>query len=396
MESTVIKNGHQIKSTPCWCLYQQLVDEVFGKGKITIKKAKDNNVIGTLKYLDDFQEFKENFKKRLERLKTKYEHTKDYNKLLEQVKQVADPNNWEGAYAELVAYDILYNDAINTDLKLDVTLDASKSYAGDLGGKATNEDVYVPDYNLYFDVKCFADTTGNILKELIEEAINKTGQKRNCHILPKYPLDDAETPYQNNRRQLLKELSDYIDKNKSNTQCKTFFQSNVIKSLSYSVLWGSGINSGLGEYNPYVHAEKTRHIMIKRYMKKFMKNEKFMIVLVNFPWYNNRISSFANCDEIYYRALARRTFCGYKHTTESISEIRSDYTGTDSLYEISTHLSGIIIIDDHSIETDTYSCHIYLNPNAVNKIAGNNLYLESIIRCADKHSRIDDFTGDNY
>ena len=35
-------------SSPCWCLYQQLVDEVFGKGKITIKEAKDNNVIGTL------------------------------------------------------------------------------------------------------------------------------------------------------------------------------------------------------------------------------------------------------------------------------------------------------------------------------------------------------------
>ena len=281
-------------------------------------------------------------------------------------------------------------------MELDVTLDASASYASDLGGKATNEDVFAPDHGLYFDIKCFADTTGNILKEMIEEAVNKTGQKSNCHILPEYPLDDAETPYQNNRRQLLKELSDYIDKNKSNTQCKTFFQSNVIKSLSYRVLWGSGINSGLGEYNPYVHAEKTRHIMIKRYMKKFMKNEKFMIVLVNFPWYNNRISSFANCDEIYYRALARRTFCGYKHTTESISEIHSDYTGTDSLYEISTHLSGIIIIDDHSIETDTYSCHIYLNPNAANKICRNNLYLESIIQNADKHSIVDDFTGDNY
>lgn len=65
-----------------------------------------------------------------------------------------------------------------SDLKLDVTLDASMSYAGDLGGEATNEDVFVPDYGLYFDVKCFADTTGNILKELIEEAINKTGQKK--------------------------------------------------------------------------------------------------------------------------------------------------------------------------------------------------------------------------
>lgn len=398
MENDSNKSNQKKSSSPCWELYQQLVDEVFGKGEITIKQAKDTNVIGTLKYIDDFQEFKENFKKRLKRLKKKFEHSKDYNKLLEQVKQVADSKNWEGAYAELVAYDILSNDAVVSDLELDVTLDASMSYAGDLGGKATNEDVFAPDYGLYFDIKCFADTTGNILKEMIEEAVIKTGQKHNCHILPEYPLDDSESKYQNKRSLLLKELCDFINNNKSNaSQCKMSFKSEVISSLSYRILWGGGVNSSTGEYNPYVHAENTRNIMIKRYMKKIMKNEKFMIVLVNFPWYNNRITSFANSDEVYYRSLARRTFCGYKFTSETISEVKPEYTGNDNLYDISTHLSGIIIIDDHSIKTDTYSCHIYLNPNASNKITCSGRdYLQSLVHNADEHSVFDDFTGDNY
>lgn len=395
MESTEIKNGHQIKTTPCWMLYQQLVDEVFGQNKIKIKKAKNNNVIGTLKYIDEFLDFQTNFKSRLIRLKSKYESCADYAKLLEAVKQVADPNNWEGAYAEIVAYDIMHNDTIFSDVKLDVTLNANESYAGDLGGAATNEDIYIGDYDLYFDIKCFADTTKNILNELIDEVVTKAGQKGNCHILPEYPLDDSEEQYQTNRANLYKELLDFLNKEKCCTG-KKCFTSKIVKQLSYRILWGGGINSAIGESNPYVFAENTRHIMLKRYMKKFMKSKSFLIVLVNFPWYNNRLSTFGNCDEIYYRALARRTFCGYRYSTEKTSEINPKYKGCESPYEISTHLSGIIIIDDHSIKTDSYSCHIYLNPNARNKIISGRPYLQNIVQHADEHSILDDFTGDNY
>ena len=136
--------------------------------------------------------------------------------------------------------------------------------------------------------------------------------------------------------------------------------------------------------------------MPKRYTKKFMKKSPSLIVLVNFPWYNNRINSFIDADELYYRALARRTFCGYKHSSEAMVDINPKYIGTESPHEVSQHLSGIIFIDDHSIFTDTYSCHTYLNPNAINPITLGDSYLHEVVRGADSRSVIDDFRGDNY
>lgn len=382
----------------CCELYQQLCDKVFGKGTVAIKiTKKDNNVIGTLKYISEFVNFRKNFQARLERLRDKFQGTASYPALLEQVKQVADPSNWEGAYAELVAYDVLHNDYIGKGIQLDATLDGAESYASDLGGKKTNEDGYLPDYGIYFDVKCLADTTGNILKELINDAIKQAGVESICGVLPEYPLDDDECEYQQNRRKLLDELKDYLIVSKpADGTGKDVFDSKIMPQLTYRILWGVGVNSSTGEYSPYEHAENTKDLMLKRYTKKFMKNHKSMIVFVNFPWYNNRIRSFIDGDEMYYRALARRTFCGYKHSTEPMNAINPKYVGLETPYEISRHLSGIVFIDDHSIETDTYSCHVYLNPNAVHPIDYGRSYLNQVVQGADKRSIIDDFRGDNY
>lgn len=397
MDLSLIGAPQKVK-TNCCELYQQLCDKVFGADAVTIKVSKDdNNVIGTLKYIHEFRNFKENFQARLERLRDKFQGTSSYNALLEQVKQVADPSNWEGAYAELVAYDVLHNGYHGEEFLLDVTLDGAESYASDLGGQKTNEDGYLPDYDLYFDVKCLADTTGNILKELINDALKQAGVEKICGVLPEYPLDDDESDYSINRHKLMVELRDYINASRPTDDAGTdMLKSNILPNLTYRILWGGGVNSALGEYSPYEHAEKTKDLMLKRYTKKFLKKHESMIVLVNFPWYNNRIHPFIDGDEMYYRALARRTFCGYKYSTVPMKDINPKYTGSETPYEISRHLSGIMIIDDHSIETDTYSCHVYLNPNAVNPIKYGRSYLHQVVQDADKRSIIDDFRGDNY
>ena len=118
-----------------YVLYQQICDEIFGEGTVKIKPASSNNVIGTFKYIDDYSNFIQNFKKRLIRLRELYEHTTAYPDILEQVKQVADPKNWEGAYAELVAYDVMWNDFINKPIEINKTLPATESYAGEMGFK---------------------------------------------------------------------------------------------------------------------------------------------------------------------------------------------------------------------------------------------------------------------
>ena len=233
----------KVLTTPSWQLYQQLCDTVFGSGAVTIKPTtRDNNIIGTLKYTREFADFRKNFRTRLERLRDKFKASSYYSELLVTVKQVADPSNWEGAYAELVAYDVLHNGYHGSDFQLNVTLGGDKSYASDLGGKQTNEDGYLPDYGIYFDVKSLADTTGNILKELIQEAINKAGLAHECDVLPEYPLDDDEADYAANRRVLMEELRDYLKANEpTDGKGKDTLRSQILPHLTYRILWGGGI-----------------------------------------------------------------------------------------------------------------------------------------------------------
>ena len=313
------------------------------------------------------------------------------------MKQVADPKNWEGAYAELVAYDVMWNDHVITPMELDKTLDVSESYAGEMGHKETNEDGFLPDYGLYFDVKILADTVGTILKGIIDDAIANSAQTANCDILPEYPLDDDDEDYGGpNRRLLMKELTDFLNANNTMTAGRRFFRSGVIPELAYRVHWGGGVNSAMGEYSPYRHAEKTRHLVFKRYTKKIMKNEMFMLVLVKFPWYNNRISSFIDADHVYYRSLARRTFCGYLNDGTTMNNIVPKFSGAETIDEVSRHLAGIIFIDDNSIKEDSYSCNVIMNPNALNVHSIAEHYLMSLVENGDKRGLYDDLKYDNY
>lgn len=56
---------------------------------------------------------------------------------------MTDPKNWEGAYAELAAYDVMWNDYVMTSMELDKTLYVAESYAGGMGYKVTNEDCFL-------------------------------------------------------------------------------------------------------------------------------------------------------------------------------------------------------------------------------------------------------------
>ena len=114
--------------TPGYELYQQLVDRVFGSGAINIKPDVDNKETGALKHVDEFSSFKANFENRLERLKAKFEGTASYADLKQTVAQVADSKNWEGAYAELVAYDVLSNDYLPDHIELNMAIWVTSLY----------------------------------------------------------------------------------------------------------------------------------------------------------------------------------------------------------------------------------------------------------------------------
>ena len=81
----------KVSNEESYVLYQHLCDEVFSDGSVVIKPSPSNNVIGTLRYLEDYIEFKKNFKNRLIRLRDHFEGTPSYTTLLEQVKLIANP-----------------------------------------------------------------------------------------------------------------------------------------------------------------------------------------------------------------------------------------------------------------------------------------------------------------
>ena len=310
---------------------------------------------------------------------------------------MADPKNWEGAYAELAAYDVMWNDFVMTPLELDKTMPATDSYASEMGHRAINEDGYLPDYGLYFDVKILADTVGAILKDVIAEAIKQSGQTARCDILPEYPIDDDDEEYGGaNRRLLLNELIDFLKAYNTVSKGKKLFRSRVIPRLAYRVLWGGGVNTAIHEYSPYRHAEEMRHLVFKRYTKKIMKNEMFVLVLVKFPWYNNLVSSYIDADHVFYRSLARRTFCEYLNDSTLMSSIVPKFMGKETVDEVSRHLAGIVFIDDNSIKEDSYSCNVILNPNALNTHERARDYLMHLVQKGDKRGLFDDLRHDNY
>lgn len=377
-------------------LYQGLCDEVFGPDVITVKPNPSNNIIGTLKYDKDYVEFKKNFKSRLMRLKKEFEGTAVYDKIKEVVSLIADKNNWSGAYAEIVAYDALSASGYSSGMSIDITLPPDQSFAAELNQKATNEDGYLPTIDMYFDVKRLADTTWEIINKIIKTSIEKSCQKAKCDIIPQYPLDDDEQIYQSNWSALCKELTDFLSSNKDKTSGKAHLRSSVVPTLEYNIIWGGGVNTAISTYDPYLHSEQTKDLIFARYTKKFMKNKPFALILVDFPWYNQRTSDFLDCDRIYYRSLARRTFCQYLHNPVPMKSILPKFSGQETIMEVSRHLTGIIFIRDNSITEDSITVCSYMNPNAANTSHLIKDWFLNMPQLGDTRSIFDDFDHDNY
>lgn len=377
--------------------FKQMVDHIFGKDVVDVKLCDaNNNVIGGLNSPDNFENFKVNFEKRLVSLKQKYEKTSEYKKILDQIALIADDRNWEGAYAELVAYDILNLDD-NISIEIDKTLPATESYAAEMGNEETNEDGYISCFDSYFDVKILSDTVKTLLNSIIQDAKNKVGLGKDCHIQPQYNIDDDNQDYQTNRRQLVNELADALSNLPKDA--KQIVTSNIISGLSYKIQWGAGIITTESSYEPYRNAKNWHNFIFKRYTKKIMKNNRFYLVFVNFPWYNNLVNDVFGYNEIFYRALSRRVFMQNRHTGMLMNTIVPQYQGKETVYEVSQRITGLIFIDDFSIDKEgRYAAYIYLNPNAVNKfIHMEYYYLLNIANYGTKNKGIvDNFEYDNY
>lgn len=379
--------------------YQKMVDSIFGNDIINVDKTKfGNNIIGTWSYKNEFNDFKQNFSDRLKRLQAIYKDADNVTVIHNLVKNIGDNKNWEGIYAELVAYDVMHTE-YNAEVKLDVSQNAAFSLAEKLGKKEVNYDIHMhEDYDVYMDVKAFTDTVGDILKHSVIDAITnlEAFKKYRIDVLPEYPYDDDDEDYKKNISPLREELRNALNDALEHNKLKHSFNSKVVPRLSFRILIGEGVNSTVSEYDPYRRAEQLKDMIIKRYCNKLPYAKPFFLVFVNFPWFNQRDrDAFSECNKALYRSIARRTFMQYEHSETLICDINPKYISDESAKFAARKLTGMVFIDDLSIKKSSQNIYVYLNPNADNKQERLHTYFHELSRKSE-FGYYDDFLHDNY
>lgn len=368
--------------------YQTLVESIFGVATATFDTTKSgNNVTGALARQDDnFQIFRANFEARLRRLNTAFSVNSNRDALLRAVNEVADPKNWEGAYAELAGLDFLLScQDYSSDVNLDVTLPAKDSIAAEFGKQNTNLDVCLIEFETYLDIKCLSDKSRTILDGITSDAI-KQANATDMMILPEYPLDMNYETFAKARQNLVNELSSHL----SADQKSKYFKSSVVDQLTYRILRDSGVAMAASECDPYNQAEN-HHNLIFQHVKKLLKQKPTLLLYVHFPWFSEQHLSAFDSDQIFYRSVARRFFCQYAKDDRPLSSLVKGCIGEISIAETTKHLSGILFINDLSIEKDEIKGFAYLNPNGTNKVSRRFRELLGSLGCT-----MDDFEHDNY
>lgn len=352
--------------------YKRIIDDIFGAGVCTIDTSpyNKNNVIGALDS-DQFTTFTTNFLDRLKRLSKIYaenEHLRD--SIQQALNQVADINNWDGAFSELTVLDYFFSfpDTGAEHLKLDVTVPATETLASEMGFSNANLDGYFSNFDLYFDTKVLSDKSGQIINGITQQA-KKNLNITNLTIHPSFNTDLPFEEFQYNRNELLKELLNGISQ-----QSKTsYIKSKIVNSLSYRLLWGAGVSTGVSEYSPIEHA-KNHHSLLFQHAKKFHRDKPTVIIFVNFPWFGENIPPFDGVKESFYSNLSENFFNGYSGTKvlgkDVNGKIKSDILTSD----IAEYLSAIIFMDDHSIlgdcnEKNNIKTRSYLNREAKNDLS---------------------------
>lgn len=381
--------------------YNVLMKSIFGSDWKDVKEdGKSNNYIGALLHKGDFDYFKKTFCKMVEDLKEIYKgNQRETDNLIKTLRDVADKKNCNGAYAELCALHALNVEDFTIDT--DVSLPASESFAAQMGHTAnTNMDGHIRDTNFYFDTKAFGDTVGNILKNVASGAMNELKQcglslKKDPFISFEFPLNDSEQSYRDNVKELREEFKNKFKEGISQ------FKSDVIPSLKYVFNWG-GVTSTMSEYNSYARAEELTDVVISRYADKYLLGKPFMLVLVNFAWYNQVDTGALGSNKEMYRALARRIFMQYRYSEHEMCEINNRFDSSDSttIYDATKKLTALMFIDVHSAVEDgpVYHCYFYENPNADNKLGAARLYLDYLfLKHGDVEFKVNDnFNHDNY
>lgn len=376
--------------------YKTILRDIWGED-IEIQNMRYNNVIGALSDDSNFETFNTYFIDRLKRIHNEY----PTEEILTKMKSVAN-NSWEGAYSELAVYDWILSQKRfgKIPLEFDIRMDSSESFAGGFGKPDFDTDGYIPN-TLFFDVKALVSNESKFLDNVIDKAnaINPLISYSFYDVQSAKFIESSSTGQNGLFKDLLSELNGYLSKNTNQS-----YESKFVKGLNIDIVYGKH-STAISTLNPYYSAMMDAQ-KIFRYATKFTKSTPFVLFVVWFPWFNREISSFCDFNKTYYRSLARRVFCQYIDSDLLFKNVVNEYTGSETIYDVTKKLSAIIFLEDHSIQyeinDETYKnvdceskigAYVYLNPNADNPIKKHVKKYRSLISGVCDY---DDFEFDNY
>lgn len=340
--------------------------------EINIKKSsiRDKNNYFLYK-IELSNSFKEVNIKRIERLYNSYKDN-DYEKkvILDDITNLFY-NQWDGAYSELLAYDLM-NLISHKPCKIQISdLDINKTLAKECKNKNVSAiDGYCHNGLIFFEIKT--------LTQRLHDLICKLKQDLECSNSDDYFIFTSDYPMNLEIKgdckyaELKKEILD-AKKHK-----KDFLCSNVIKGLNIKFYYEKKpidkldyIDKTLETTSVLVesHVCENSFEMAKRLERMPLYNYKQFVdgrFMKIFVCHRLNTNESLICHRDFFRSLARRVFC--KLTKDNtIFDDNSNLTTSD----IAKHLSGLMFIVDNSLNehSDTsnnkqlYKVYLYANPN---------------------------------
>lgn len=379
-----------------WQNYREVVGGILGFDLFSeYRKQEGNPIIDAIYCSDDYFSFTENFLNRLRKLDSFFRDSPSYSTFLDQVRLIADPRNYNGAYCELAAFDFFSSgdDWVTSDgMSLDHTVDDSRSSLGEfINGQASNWDIYFSQHDILCDIKTFSDTLKIKLDRAISKAKKNLGME--VSVLPALSTDRKHQDF--SVRNLTKDLEDVLQ---SNIGQNINAKSTIFSGLSYSLKWGKGVNLAERSHNIYRYAENY-HTLPFEHIRKFSTQSPCFLTFVVFPWFNNIPHQVLDSKRILYRSFSRRFFMQYRFSEQQfrdsdVSQYQGKFQGEHSVFDVTRHLSGILFLEDHSLNEDRFSGYLFLNPEAIHSMGRTSMFCIEYMRELGVY--VDDFQYDNY
>lgn len=143
-------------------------------------------------------------------------------------------------------------------------------------------------------------------------------------------------------------------------------------SISYPKQGKNNVLMTMREMNPYMLANDYKYKILD-YYNKFLIKEPSLITFVLNPWFNSEMMlSDDKFLDVTLRSLSRRIFIELTKDGTDLSILFPHLSGKGiTVSDVACKVSGIIFIKNHSIKktvSEMNDVHIYLNPNATNKV----------------------------